>query len=490
MRHFVTWVFIPVFFLSFLNTISSSAAAAPQRSPNIVFIIADDLGYQELGCYGQKWIQTPHIDQIAKNGIKFTQFYSGNAVCAPSRCNLLTGKHPGHAYVRNNRNPKHLQHMKEKEGWEFPGQYPIPDAEVTIAEMLKQKNYATGAMGKWGLGHFGTTGDPNRQGFDLFYGFNCQVHAHNHYPKFLWRNNKKEALPGNDRTLYGDTHSQDKFVENGLDFIRAHQNQPFFLYLPFAIPHLAIQTPEKMLAKYRGKIPEQEYKHRGYIKHPHPRAGYAAMITQMDDGVGQIMDLLKELKLDDNTIVFFTSDNGPTYDRLGGSDSEFFESAGPWRGFKGSLYEGGIRVPLVVQWPGHIQPGEVTDHLSAFWDVMPTLADLTGTKAPTGIDGISFLPTLLDKPQQQKQHEYLYWEFPAYTGQQAVHMGDWKGVRQNLLKKRNPVMKIELYNLKKDPGEKHDVADQHPEIVARIKTIMKTGRTPSEMFPFPALDQQ
>ena len=458
--------------------------------PNIVFILADDLGYQELGCYGQKWIQTPHIDQIAKDGIRFTQFYAGNAVCAPSRCNLLTGKHPGHAYVRNNGKPQYVQHMKEKEGWEYPGQHPIPDAEVTIAEMLKQKNYATGAMGKWGLGHFGTTGDPNQQGFDLFYGFNCQVHAHNHYPRFLWRNHHKETLPGNDRTLYGETYSQDKFVENGLNFIREHQDQPFFLYLPFAIPHLAIQSPEKSLAKYRGKIPEEDYKHRGYIKHPHPRAGYAAMITHMDDGVGQIMALLKELKLDDNTIVFFTSDNGPAYDRLGGTDSQFFESAGPWRGFKGSLYEGGIRVPLVVQWPGHIQPGEVTDHLSAFWDVMPTIAALTGTKAPADIDGISFLPTLLDKPQQQKQHEYLYWEFPAYTGQQAVHMGDWKGVRQNLLKKKKPQMKIELYNLKTDPGEQHDVAEQNPEVVARIKSIMKTGRTPSKTFPFPALDQQ
>ncbi|QDT95212.1 arylsulfatase [Gimesia aquarii] len=490
MTRFVKLILCSLLLLCVLLTSTSNTEAASKQLPNIVFIIADDLGYKELGCYGQKWIQTPNIDKIAKNGIRFTQFYSGNAVCAPSRCNLLTGKHPGHAYIRDNRNPKHLQHMKEKEGWEFPGQYPIPDAEVTIAEMLKQKNYATGAMGKWGLGHFGTTGDPNRQGFDLFYGFNCQVHAHNHYPKFLWRNNTKETLPGNDRTLYGDTHSQDKFVENGLAFIREHQDQPFFLYLPFAIPHLSIQTTEASLAKYRGKIPEEEYKHRGYIKHPHPRAGYAGMITQMDDGVGQIMALLKELKLEDNTIVFFTSDNGPTYNRLGGSDSKFFESAGPYRGFKGSLYEGGIRVPLVVQWPGHIQPGEVTDHLSAFWDVMPTLADLTGTKAPADIDGISFLPTLLGKEQQQKQHEYLYWEFPSYTGQQAVHMGDWKGVRQKLMRKKNPQMKIELYNLKDDPGEKHNVADQHPEVVARIKEIMKTGRSPSEMFPFPALDQQ
>lgn len=489
MRRFFRHFFFTLFSLSFLSVFTASDAAALQREPNIIFIIADDLGYNELGCYGQKWIKTPNIDRIAKEGIRFTQFYSGNAVCAPSRCNLLTGKHPGHAHVRNNGKPEYVQNMKEEQGWSFPGQHPIPDAEVTIAEMLKQKNYATGAMGKWGLGHFGTTGDPNQQGFDLFYGFNCQVHAHNHYPVFLWRNHTKETLPGNDRTLYGETHSQDQFVENGLAFIREHQKDPFFLYLPFAIPHLAIQSPEKYVAEYRDKIPEEDYKHKGYIKHPHPRAGYAAMITQMDDGVGQIMALLKELKLDKNTVVFFTSDNGPTYNRLGGSDSEFFESAGPWRGFKGSLYEGGIRVPLIARWPGHFPAGQVTDHLSAFWDVMPTIAALTGTKAPADIDGISFVPTLEGHPDQQKQHEYLYWEFPAYTGQQAVHMGDWKGIRQNLLKKK-PQMKIELYNLKTDPGEQHDVAEQHPEVVARIKTIMKTGRTPSEMFPFPALDQQ
>ncbi|QDT30095.1 Arylsulfatase [Gimesia panareensis] len=490
MRRLAPLFFLFAIILSCVVSTVSSAAASEKQPPNIVFIIADDLGYKELGCYGQKYIKTPNIDELAKDGIRFTQFYSGNAVCAPSRCNLMTGKHPGHAYVRNNGKPDYVQNMKEKEGWEYPGQHPIPDEEVTIAEMLKQKHYATGAMGKWGLGHFGTSGDPNKQGFDLFYGFNCQVHAHNHYPRFLWRNHTKETLPGNDRTLNGETYSQDKFVEVGMDFIRENKDRPFFLYLPFAVPHLAIQAPEESVAEYRGKIPEADYKHRGYIKREDPRAGYAAMITHMDKGVGQIMNLLKELKLDDNTVVFFTSDNGPTYDRLGGSDSVFFESAGPWRGFKGSLYEGGIRVPLVVRWPGHIAPGEVTDHLSAFWDVMPTIAQLTGTKAPADIDGISFVPTLLGEPQEQKQHEYLYWEFPAYTGQQAVHMGDWKGVRQNLLRKKNPQMKIELYNLKNDPGEQHDVADQHPEIVARIKSIMKTGRTPSKMFPFPALDQQ
>ncbi|MCH8828531.1 MAG: sulfatase-like hydrolase/transferase, partial [Planctomycetes bacterium] len=221
---------------SFLNLPSLNAA---ERLPNIIYILADDLGYGELGCYGQKWIKTPHIDRLAREGMRFTAHYSGNAVCAPSRCCLLTGKHPGHAHIRSNGDPKHLQHLAKKYGWEFPGQNPIPDDEVTIAEMLKQKGYATAAIGKWGLGHFGTTGDPNKQGFDLFYGFNCQRHAHNHYPRFLWRNRRKELLPGNDRTLNGKTYSQDKFTETALRFIRENQKRPFFLYLPFAVPHLS-----------------------------------------------------------------------------------------------------------------------------------------------------------------------------------------------------------------------------------------------------------
>jgi len=464
-------------------------AAGADQPPNIVYLLADDLGYAELGCYGQKHIQTPHIDRIAAEGMRFTQHYSGNAVCAPSRCCLMTGKHPGHAYIRSNGNPKHLQHLKSKFGWEFPGQNPIPDSEQTIAELLKHKGYATAAIGKWGLGHFGTTGDPNQQGFDLFYGFNCQVHAHNHYPKFLWKNRQKDVLAGNDRTLNGRTYSQDRFTQEALQFIRDHHKQPFFLYMPFAIPHLSIQVPESSLAQYKGRIPEQEYKHRGYLKHPHPRAGYAAMISHLDRDVGRIMDLLKQLKLDERTLVMFSSDNGPTFNRLGGSDSEFFESAGGMRGLKGSLYEGGIRVPLIARWPGRIKPGTESDHISAFWDVMPTIADITGVQTPKGIDGVSFAPTLLGQADKQQQHDYLYWEFPSYGGQQAVRLGSWKGVRQNMLRKNNKTpLQIELYNLRNDRAESRDVAAEHPQVVARIRAIMQSQHTPSRLFPIRPID--
>ena len=469
--------------LSFFAPCSIPAGEA-SRLPNIVFFLADDLGYAELGCYGQKWIKTPHIDRIAAEGIRFTQHYSGNAVCAPSRCNLMTGKHPGHAYIRSNGNPPERRGKGTAADGYFPGQNPIPDAEVTIAEMLQQKGYATAAIGKWGLGYEGSTGDPNKQGFDLFYGFICQVHAHNHYPRFLWRNGTKESLPGNDRTLTGKTYSQDKFTAVALEFIRENKDGPFFLYMPFAIPHLSIQVPEASLAEYKGKIPEAEYEHRGYLKHPFPRAGYAAMVSHMDRDVGKVMALVDELGLDDDTLVMFSSDNGPTFNRLGGSDSAFFVSAGPFRGLKGSLYEGGIRVPMVARWPGKIRPGTVTDHPSAFWDVMPTLADITGTIAPHGIDGISFAASLLGQPEKQAQHEYLYWEFPGYGGQQAVRMGDWKALRQGVLRRNNKTpLRIELYNLENDSGEKVDVAARHPEVVARLRKIMKEARTTSRLFP-------
>ncbi|GAB4142810.1 MAG: arylsulfatase [Planctomycetaceae bacterium] len=473
--------------LALFSSLSKSQAA--DRPPNIIVFLADDLGYAEVGCYGQKIIKTPNIDRLAKEGMRFTDHYAGNAVCAPSRCCLMTGKHPGHAFVRTNRVPKELQHLAKKFGWEFSGQTPIPDEEVTIAEVLKQKGYATAATGKWGLGHFGTTGDPNKQGFDLFYGFNDQRHAHNHYPRFLWRNRTKEKLPGNDRTLNGETYSQDKFTETALEFIEQNKSKPFFLYMPFAIPHLSIQVPESSLKQYKGKIPEADYVHRGYLKHPFPRAGYAAMVSHMDRDIGKVMALVKKLGLDDNTLVLFSSDNGPTYNRLGGSDSEFFKSAGPFKGLKGSLYEGGIRVPLIARWPGKIKAGTVSHHISAFWDFLPTIAEMTGTKAPAGIDGISFAPTLLGQPEKQKQHEYLYWEFPSYGGQQAVRIGDWKGVRQGLQRKnRKNRLKIELYNLKTDPGEKHDVSASHPKMIARMRKIMRTARRPNKLFPIPVLD--
>ena len=444
--------------------------------PNIVLILADDLGYSELGCYGQRWIETPHIDAIAAGGLRFTQFYSGCPVCAPARCVLLTGRHTGHSFIRTNREVKP------------EGQLPIPDEEVTIAELLKARGYATGAMGKWGLGITGSSGDPNRQGFDLFFGFNCQRHAHNHYPRVLWRNQERVPLAGNDRTLYGEQYSQDLFTREALQFIRDNKDRPFFLYLPFAIPHLSIQAPEESLAQYKDKIPEARYEHRGYLKHPYPRAGYAAMISHMDRDVGKIMALVKELGLDENTLVVFTSDNGPTYDRLGGSDSAFFESAGPFRGLKGSVYEGGIRVPCVARWPGRIAPGTTTEHVAAFYDVLPTLMDVAGAATPAGLDGVSFAPTLLGH-DTQVPHEYLYWEFPSYGGQQAVRLGNFKGVRQKLLGK-TPTTAIELYDLSIDPGEQRDVAATHPDVVARIADVMRQAREPSAEFPFPALDSQ
>jgi len=472
--HRLLWLLI-----SALALASGLTSAANDRKPNIILMMADDLGYGELGCYGQKWIKTPNIDRIAAEGIRFTQFYCGSPVCAPSRCVLMTGKHTGHAYIRNNGDPQHLQHMRDAHGWEFPGQHPIPDGEVTIAELLKEQGYATAAVGKWGLGHFGTTGDPNRQGFDLFYGYNCQRHAHNHFPRFLWRNGVKEPLPGNDRTLYGETYSQDKFTEAALEFVRENKDGPFLLYLPFTIPHLGIQVPEESLAQYKNVIPEEDYEHRGYVKHPYPRAGYAAMISHMDRGIGKIMRLVSELGLDDDTLVLFTSDNGPTYDRLGGSDSKFFESSGPLRGRKGSTYEGGIRVPLVARWPGHIRPASESRLLAASWDMLPTLCELAGAVPPPEIDGLSILPTLTNAGNQKK-HAYLFWEFPAYGGQQAVRVGDWKATRQQIFKGNR---KIELYDLADDIGEEHDVADQHPEIVMQIESILETGRTDSKLFP-------
>lgn len=471
---------------TFIQAAENESAQA-NRPPNIIYILADDLGYAELGCYGQEKIRTPHLDQLAADGIRFTQHYSGNAVCATARCVLMTGKHTGHAYIRSNGNPPDRKHAYQQ--GIFPGQHPIPTDEVTLAELLKQRGYATGAMGKWGLGYEGSTGDPNRQGFDLFYGFICQIHAHNHYPRFLWRNGVQEKLPGNDRTLTGETFSQDKFTEVALEFIREHREGPFFLYLPFAIPHLSIQVPEASLAEYQGKLPEEEYEHRGYLKHPSPHAGYAAMITHMDRDIGRILKLVKELGLEENTLVMFSSDNGPTFGRLGGADSAFFQSAGPLRGLKGSLYEGGIRVPLIARWPGKIPAGRTTDHPSAFWDVLPTACEVAGAEPPPEIDGISFLPTLLGAGKQP-QHEYLYWEFPGYGGQQAIRQGRWKAIRQDMLKKQNAdPLRIELYDLQADIGEQRDLAGEHPQLVAELAEKMRAAHVPSKLFPIPAIDQ-
>jgi arylsulfatase A len=445
--------------------------------PNIILIVADDLGYNELGCYGQEIIKTPFIDQMAEDGIRFTQFYSGSPVCAPSRCVLMTGQHSGHAFIRDN--------FEVKGGDGFWGQMPLADSLITIAEILHERGYTTGAIGKWGLGKVGSAGDPNNQGFDLFFGYNCQRHAHNHYPRYLIRNQDTVWLEGNARELYGEQYSQDLFIEEAKRFISENSEKPFFLYLPFIIPHLSIQVPKKSLDEYKGKIPEEEYVHRGYLQHPFPRAGYAAMITHMDRGIGEIMYLLEELGIEENTLAIFTSDNGPAYDRLGGSDSEFFHSAEPFRGLKGSVYEGGISVPLVACWPGKIQPGSITDHIGAFQDLLPTLAEIAGADLPANIDGIPFTPTLSGK-EDQKKHEYLYMEFPSYGGQQMVRMENWKGVRQNIF---SDSLHIELYNLSEDIGEVRDISGDNPDIVKRMEEIMKKARFPSDEFPLGILDE-
>jgi arylsulfatase A len=452
---------------------TSPVHAGNVKKPNIIYILADDLGYAELSCYGQTKIRTTNLDKMAAQGLRFTQHYAGNAVCAPSRCVLMTGLHSGHAYIRSNKETKP------------DGQEPIPADTVTIARLLRAAGYTTGMIGKWGLGMHDSSGDPQKQGFDHSFGYYCQRHAHNHYPAFLWRNAQKAPLEGNPGGATGLRHSHDLFEREALAFVRKHKDEPFFLYLPFTIPHVALQVPEDSLAEYKGKWEDAPYLGgKGYQPHAHPRAAYAAMVTRMDRTIGRILDLLQELGLDENTIVMFSSDNGPTHDGVGGSDSLFFRSAGLLRGFKGSLFEGGVRVPMIARWPGRTQPGRTTDHVSGFQDVMPTLCEIAGAKTPKSIDGISFLPTILGKGEQRK-HEFLYWEFPGYGGQQAVRLGDWKAIRQNIHKGN---LKIQLFNLADDIGETTDVAANHPDIVERVATIMREQHTPSKIFPIKSLD--
>jgi len=463
------------FLVTFLAVcaVATVSRAGDAKKPNVIYILADDLGSAELGCYGQKKIKTPNLDTMAANGLRFTQHYAGNAVCAPSRCVLMTGKHSGHAQIRNNSETKP------------DGQLPIAADTVTIARLLRAAGYVTGMIGKWGLGMHDSTGDPQKQGFDHFFGYYCQRHAHNHYPTFLWRNAEKAPLEGNPGKATGKQHSHDLFEKEALDFIRKNKDKPFFLYLPFIISHVALQVPDDSLMEYKGKWDDPPYLgKKGYQPHDHPRAAYAAMVTRMDRTVGRILELLRELGLEDDTIVIFSSDNGPTHEGVGGSDSVFFQSAGVLRGFKGSLFEGGVRVPMIVYWPRRVRRGRTSDHVSGFQDVMPTLCEITGAKTPKDIDGISMLPTLLEKGEQRK-HEFLYWEFSGYGGQQAVRLGDWKAIRQNMHKGN---MRLQLFDLAKDVGETTDVAAANPMIVQRIERIMREQHVPSKLFPFKAID--
>jgi arylsulfatase A-like enzyme len=428
--------------------------AVAQQRPNIIYILADDLGYGNLSCYGQKTLETPNIDRLAEEGMKFTDHYAGSTVCAPSRCALMTGKHMGHAYVRGN------------------ARVPLRERDITVAELLQDTGYTTGIFGKWGLGEPETTGIPNKKGFDEFFGYINQHHAHDYYPVHLWDNTRRIWLGGNEagqRTEYSHHIIKDR----ALDFIRDYHHTPFFLYLAITLPHanneMGRLTGDGMEVPDYGPFADEKW--------PDQEKGFAMMLKILDDDVGDLMNLLKKLGIDDNTIVMFTSDNGPHSE--GGHDPGFFDDNGPLRGQKRDLYDGGIRVPFIVRWPGKIEAGSESDHQSAFWDFLPTATELAGANTPNDIDGISFLPTLLG--EKQEEHEYLYWEFTEQGGKQAVRMGKWKGVRNGV--SNNPDAAIELYNLEEDIAESNNIAKNHPDIVKQMDQIMKTARTDSQEYP-------
>ncbi len=443
--------------------------------PNIIYILADDLGYGDLSCYGQKKFSTPNIDRLAAEGIKFTNHYAGCAVCAPSRSTLLTGLHTGHTPIRGN-----LAVKPE-------GQWPLPAQTITFPKILQQAGYVTGAFGKWGLGFVDTNGDPNKQGFDEFFGYNCQTLAHNYYPDHLWHNREKIILNENSDKKTG-VYAPSLIHKKALDFIRNNKDNHFFMYYATTIPHAELAAPENYITKFRNKfLPEKSYEGVDsgptyrlgpYGSQPEVHAAFAAMVSLLDDEVGELVAELKELGLDKNTIIMFSSDNGPH--REGGADPDYFDSNGPFKGYKRDLYEGGIREPMIVRWPGKIKPGETTDHISAFWDVMPTALQLAGVQIPSGIDGISFLPTLIGG--KQAQHEYLYWEFYELGGRTALRMGKWKAVRYNVT--AIPKSSTELYDLLNDPGETENLAALHPDIVQKMDEQMSLSHVPSDVFTF------
>jgi arylsulfatase A-like enzyme len=447
---------VPWLFVMILLPLVSARAEAPKNRPNIVFILADDLGYGDLGCYGQKRIRTPNLDGLAAEGMRFTSCYSGSTVCAPSRCALMTGMHTGHCRVRSN------------------ALVPLLPEDVTVAEVLKSAGYATGIVGKWGLGEPETTGLPTRQGFGTWFGYLNQAHAHNYYPDYLWRGEQRVPL---DNVVQDGvatrkvSYSPDLMAREALGFLDAHQREPFFLYFASTLPHANNEAGKQGM-----EIPsDAPYSHESW---PKPQKNHAAMITYLDAQVGQLLDRLDKLGLTDKTIVLFTSDNGPH--REGGADPEFFNSSGPLRGFKRALYEGGIRVPMIVRYPGRITPGATNDTPWAFWDVLPTLAELAGAAAPRGIDGISMVPTLLGEQaagRPQPPHEYFYWEFPERGFSQALRLGNLKIVRNSRF------AGLELYNLKSDLGEQHDLAAEHPDVVAQAEKLLSTARAKSDYLP-------
>ena len=478
------------------QTEASSPSVDSARRPNVIFILTDDLGYREIGSFGQQLIRTPHLDRLAEQGMKLTQHYCGNAVCAPSRCVLMTGQHPGHAYVRSNKSTAP------------EGQEPIPDEIVTLGELMQEDGYVTGAFGKWGLGGPDSCGQPLDQGFDRFFGYLCQAHAHSYYPSFLRSDrgvvelNNNPAVyghanfkPGDDKTdprsydqFKGTDYAPDRINEQVLNFIKANKDRPFFCYYPTVIPHVALHVPDEDLKPYLelgwNDPPFTKQKGYGYTPHFTPRAAYAAMITRVDRYVGNVLKLVEELGLADNTMVVFSSDNGTTHLDLE-VDFTFFRSVGELRGLKGSLYEGGVRVPTLVRWPGKVKAGSSSDYVSGFEDWLPTILDAVDSKVqtPDDIDGVSIMPTLLG--ESQKDRPFLYREFTGYGGQQTIRVGDWKAVRQNLARGK---IKTELYNIATDIGEKNDVAAANPEVLQKLEALMAQQHVPSEVFPMRAID--
>ncbi len=456
---------IPLF-ICLLNTSVTLA-----QKPNIIFIFADDLGYGEIGCYGQQKIETPNIDQLAKNGIKFNQFYAGTTVCGPSRASLLTGLHTGHTVIRGNKS--------------FPpeGQMPLPASTVTFANYLQQNGYATAAFGKWGLGFNQNSGDPNKKGFDLFYGYNDQSLAHDYYPPSLWKNYEKIDLSIN--KTYDSIYSAALIHQQAIEYINRSTGKPFFLYLPYTLPHGDVIGPhDSLYYYYKQKFNEQPLTGEALKTRPHnmkpepyPHAQFAAMIGRLDLYVGEIVKTLKEKGLAENTLIILTSDNGPHKEN--GGDPLFFNSSGIFKGIKRDLYEGGIRVPFIAYWPGKIKPS-ITEQPAALWDIYPTFLELAGVNVEDKVDGFSLAPMLLTKGKQ-KIHSYFYWEFHENNGRQAVRWGNWKAVRLNVGKNDNSP--IELYDLSVDPSEQNNVAAKNPAIVKRTDQLMRQAHTQNKDWP-------
>jgi arylsulfatase A len=438
------------------------ASQAPPR-PNILLIQADDLGYGDLSAYGQTRFATPSLDRLAREGIRFTNYYAGSTVCAPSRAALMMGQHTGHVWIRGN------------------AQIPLREEDITVAMALKQAGYRTALVGKWGLGRPGSTGQPDRKGFEYSFGFIDQQHAHRQFTDHLYRNAEPVAVPDTE-------YVNDLFTRETASFIERDDQRPFFIYLNYTVPHAELRVPDDSLDAFKGTFPEVPFANAkadarptgpddtsslGYRSQPTPHAAFAAMVTRMDRDIGRLMDLIDRRGAGRQTVVLFTSDNGPH--REGGADPEFFKSSGGLRGIKRDLYDGGIRVPMIARWSGTIPTGRVSDHPWAHWDILPTLADLAGAKVPAGLDGLSMTRALRGQPQPG--HEAMYWEFHERGFQQAARIGTWKAVR---LKNGAP---LELYDLTSDPYEERNVADSNAAVIARFESFFKTARTDSAAWP-------